>query len=78
MSCHAVYLTVSFIRQFILTALVGVANLNFSMGFVLFCMNCLFFFFFCTKMINQETTYFRVLQGMSDNLAEFKRSLIHP
>lgn len=36
------------------------------------------FFFFCTKMINQETTYFRVLQGMSDNLAEFKRSLIHP
>lgn len=40
-----------------------------------------FFFFFCTKMINQETTettYFRVLQGMSDNLAEFKRPLIHP
>lgn len=30
-------------------------------------------------MINQQTTYFfRVLQKVSDNLAEIQRSLIHP
>lgn len=78
MSCHADYLPYSLFYKAIYTHCIG-RHLQTSVSLWAFFFFNELLYFFCTTMINQQTTYFfRVLQKVSDNLAEIQRSLIHP